>query len=144
MSTKLLSRRQARWSEFLSRFNFRIIYRLGKASGKPDALTRRSGYLPKEGDECTAFQCQVVLKPYNLIDTLGALTLACGQVAVEPAVVAEEPAVVAEEPATIAEGPALPADDPAEAAEKLIEELFNEAYTKDPIPDDVLGQLRRG
>ena len=56
MSTKLLSRRQARWSEFLSRFNFRIVYRPGKAGGKPDALTRRSGDLPKEGDEHTAFQ----------------------------------------------------------------------------------------
>ena len=72
-----------------------------------------------------------------MIDTPGALTLACGQVA-------EEPAVVAEEPGPVAEEPALPADDPAEAAEKSIEKLFNEAYTKDPIPDDVLGQLRRG
>ena len=58
MSTKLLSRRQARWSEFLSRFNFKIVYRPGKARAKPDALTRRSGDLPKEGDkynECTKF-----------------------------------------------------------------------------------------
>ena len=78
-----------------------------------------------------------MLKPHNLIDTPEALTLACGQVA-------EEPAVVVEEPAAVAEGPALPADDPAEAVEESIEELFNEAYTKDPIPDDVLGQLRRG
>ena len=54
MSTKLLSHRQVRWSEFLSRFNFRIIYRSGKAGRKPDALTRWSGELPKEGDECTA------------------------------------------------------------------------------------------
>ena len=112
MSTKLLSRRQARWSEFLSRFNFRIIYQLGKAGGKPDALTRQSGDLPKEGDERTAFQRQVVMKPHNLIDTLGALTLVYGQVAGEPAVVVEEPAIVAEEPAAVAEGPALPADDP--------------------------------
>ena len=52
--------------------------------------------------------------------------------------------MVAEEPAAIAEEPALPAEDPAGAAEKSIEKLFNEAYTKDPIPDDVLGQLRRG
>jgi RNase H-like domain found in reverse transcriptase len=29
-TTKLLNRRQARWSEFLSRFNFRIVYRPGK------------------------------------------------------------------------------------------------------------------
>ena len=130
MSTKLLSRRQACWSEFLSQFNFRIISQLSKAVGKPDALTQRSGDLPKEGDEHTAFQRQVVLKPHNLIDTLEALTLACGQVAGEPAMVAEELAAVAEEPA-------LP-------VEKSIEELFNEAYTKDPIPDDMLGQLRRG
>ena len=52
--------------------------------------------------------------------------------------------MIAEEPAAVAEGPALPADDPAEAAEESIEELFNEAYTKDPIPDNVLGQLCRG
>ena len=78
MSTKLLRCRQARWSEFLSRFNFRIIYRPAKAGGKPDALTRRSGDLPKEGDERTALQRQVVLKSYNLIDTPVALTLAYG------------------------------------------------------------------
>ncbi|KAI1001585.1 hypothetical protein K3495_g6619 [Podosphaera aphanis] len=41
MSTKTLNRRQARWSEFLYRFNFVISYRLGKLGGKPDALTRR-------------------------------------------------------------------------------------------------------
>lgn len=29
-TSKLLNRRQARWSEFLSRFNFRIQYRPGK------------------------------------------------------------------------------------------------------------------
>ena len=40
-STKLHNRRQARWSEHLSRFNFQIVYRPGKADGKPDALTRR-------------------------------------------------------------------------------------------------------
>jgi hypothetical protein len=50
-TTKLLNRRQARWSEFLSRFNFKILYRPGKQGGKPDALTRRSEDLPKEGDE---------------------------------------------------------------------------------------------
>ena len=51
ISTKLLSRREAHWSEFLLRFNFKIVYRLGKAGAKPDALTRRSGDLPKEGDK---------------------------------------------------------------------------------------------
>ena len=145
MSTKLLSRCQVCWSRFLSRFNFRIIYRLGKAGGKPDALTRWSRDLPKEGDEWTAFQCQVVLKPHNLIDTPGALILVCGQVVGEPAIVAEEPTMVVEEPAvvakelaTIAEEPSLPVEDPIGAAEKSIEKLFNEAYTNDPIPGNVL------
>jgi reverse transcriptase-like protein len=36
MTTKLLNQRQIRWSEFLSRFNFRIVYRPGVQGGKPD------------------------------------------------------------------------------------------------------------
>jgi hypothetical protein len=65
MSTKMLNRRQARWSEFLSRYNFRIIYRPGKQGEKPDALTRRSQDLPKEGDERLQHQSRVVLKKEN-------------------------------------------------------------------------------
>jgi hypothetical protein len=65
-TTKLLNRRQARWSEFLSRFKFVITYRPGKQGAKPDALTRRSGDLPKEGDERLQHQSQVVLKKENL------------------------------------------------------------------------------
>ncbi|KAK9652865.1 hypothetical protein HCH54_010281 [Aspergillus fumigatus] len=66
MSTKLLNRRQARWSEFLSRFNFKIVYRPGKQGVKPDALTRRSEDLPKEGDERLQHQSQTILKKENL------------------------------------------------------------------------------
>ncbi|KAG0161061.1 hypothetical protein PDIDSM_8594 [Penicillium digitatum] len=65
-TTKLLNRRQARWSEFLSRFNFKITYRPGKQGAKPDALTRRSEDIPKEGDERLAHQSQTVLKNENL------------------------------------------------------------------------------
>ena len=134
ISTKLLSRRQARWSKFLSRFNFKIVYRLGKASAKPDALTRRSGDLPKEGDkhdERTRFQHQVVLKLQNLTDLSdAALTLACGWInEVEEEVnwaVKEEEA--GEEASNV----------------KTIRELFNEAYIQDPILNDVLGQLCTG
>jgi len=68
MSTKLLNHRQARWSEFLSRFDFRITYRPGKAGGKPDALTQRSGDLPKERDERLLANRHAVLKPQNLSD----------------------------------------------------------------------------
>ena len=66
MSTKSLNRRQARWSEFLSRFDFKIHYRPEKAGAKPDALTRRSGDLPREGDERLLHQSQTILKPQNL------------------------------------------------------------------------------
>jgi hypothetical protein len=47
----MLNRRQAYWSEFLSCYNFCIIYRPGKQGEKPDALIRRLEDLPKEGDE---------------------------------------------------------------------------------------------
>ena len=66
MSTKLLNRRQTRWAEFLSRFNFKIVYCPGKAGGKPDALTRRSEDLPEGGDERLQHMEQTVLKPKNL------------------------------------------------------------------------------
>ena len=46
MSTKELSERQGRWQEFLSQYNFRIIYRPRKEGRKPDALTRRPGDIP--------------------------------------------------------------------------------------------------
>jgi len=82
MSTKLLNRRQARWSEFLSRFDFRITYRPGKAGGKPDALTRRSGDLPKEGDERLLTNRHGVLKPRNLIDVPEAIRMDVGRIKV--------------------------------------------------------------
>src|ERR1700676_2329771 len=50
LTTKLLTRRQARWSEFLTPFNLAIRFRPGKLGAKPDALTRRWDVYPKEGD----------------------------------------------------------------------------------------------
>ena len=84
-------------------------------------LTRWSGDLPgKRGDVRVEFQHQVVLKPHNLTaEVPEALTMACGRLA-EP----KEPSIAEELPALI--------------------ELFDTAYEKDPIPNDVLGQLRRG
>jgi hypothetical protein len=49
-TTKILTRRQARWSEFLTPFNLAIRFRPGKLGAKPDALTRRWDVYPKEGD----------------------------------------------------------------------------------------------
>jgi hypothetical protein len=49
-TTRLLTRCQARWSEYLSGFDFTIQYHPGKQGGKPDALTRRSDVYPQEGE----------------------------------------------------------------------------------------------
>ena len=67
MTTKQLNRRQARWAEFLSEFNFRITYRPGKQGTKPDSLTRRIGDLPEDdNDERRQFQHQIMLKAKHL------------------------------------------------------------------------------
>jgi hypothetical protein len=65
MTKKLLNRTQARWTEFLTRFDYEIIYRPGKSNGKADALTRRPGVLPEGGDERLKNMEHVVLKPHN-------------------------------------------------------------------------------
>jgi reverse transcriptase-like protein len=49
-STKALSQRQVRWSEFLSQFNFRIVYRPGSKAVRPDALSRKPGDRPAKAD----------------------------------------------------------------------------------------------
>ena len=51
ITTKRLNRRQARQSEFLSRFNFKIIYRLGNQGTKPDTLTRYSEDRPRDSKD---------------------------------------------------------------------------------------------
>lgn len=70
-STKQLNHRQACWSEFLSWFDYKIIYWPKKAGGKPDALTQRSEDLLKErneSDEQNQFQHQTIIKSYNMDD----------------------------------------------------------------------------
>jgi len=41
-TTKVLNRRQVRWSEMLGEYKFRILYTPGKDNGRADALSRRS------------------------------------------------------------------------------------------------------
>ena len=49
-STKILNRRQARWAEILSEFDFTIVYRPAKKNGKADALSRRLDHELERGD----------------------------------------------------------------------------------------------
>jgi hypothetical protein len=50
-TTRLLTRRQVQWSEYLSQFNFVIQFHPGKLGTKPDALTRHWDVYAKEGDK---------------------------------------------------------------------------------------------
>ena len=52
-SSKVLSRRQARWAEFLSEFWFKVVYRPGHLNTKADILSRRRDYADEEGSEPT-------------------------------------------------------------------------------------------
>ena len=61
MTTKKLSARQARWAEYLSRFNFQIVYKPGCENHAADALSRK--------DPCKEFdvaRTQVMIPPEKL------------------------------------------------------------------------------
>jgi predicted aspartyl protease len=66
MSTKRLTRRQARWAETLSRYNFVITYAPGKTN-HADALTRKPGDRPEgANDERLVMQERTLLGPCNV------------------------------------------------------------------------------
>jgi transposase InsO family protein len=50
-TTKQLSPRHMRWSEFLSRFNFRIKYRPGSVNTRADALSRKPEHVPASDED---------------------------------------------------------------------------------------------
>ena len=50
-TSKVLSRLQARWYEFLAEFDFVVRYRPNDKIGKPDELSRRWDLRPEEGSE---------------------------------------------------------------------------------------------
>jgi len=64
--TKVYNRRQARWAEKMSRFDFIIVFRPGKLSGKPDALSRRPDHM--HGELSIPTQATTFLRP-DQVDT---------------------------------------------------------------------------
>jgi hypothetical protein len=70
-TTKVLNRRQARWAELLSTYDFQIVYRKGSSNGKPDALSRRPELRPKEGGTTAADTTAPLLKPEQYIEIAG-------------------------------------------------------------------------
>jgi len=70
MTKKLLNQKQDRWSKFLTPFDYKIVYRPGKSTGKLDAFTRRPGDRPDQGDERLKNMEQMVPKLQNLPERL--------------------------------------------------------------------------
>lgn len=67
MESKELTRRQARWSEKLADFNFKITYRPGKQNDKADALTRMPGSTPPGKEDIRQqHQNRTILTPDRL------------------------------------------------------------------------------
>jgi hypothetical protein len=66
--TKVYNRRQARWAEKLSRFDFTITFRPGVRQGKPDALSRRPDHRSKGGITLGKKHEFAFLKPHQVHD----------------------------------------------------------------------------
>lgn len=64
MASQLLNRCQARWSSFLSEFDFQLDYAPGTRN-PADAASQRQDYKPQEGDETTVNQRQAFLNLYH-------------------------------------------------------------------------------
>src|SRR5258708_22414272 len=82
MTSKKLSRRQARWAEFLAQFNMRVHFRPGRLGSKPDALTHRWDlYTDGDGQEPTATNMHPIFDSKHLAEDL---VLACMGTVEEP------------------------------------------------------------
>lgn len=66
MTQRTLNRRQARWSKYLSQFDFKIQALPGKANARADALSRRPGDLPCDKEGGNTLREQTILKPERL------------------------------------------------------------------------------
>ena len=67
MTSKKLTRRQARWALTLANYNFQITFRPGIKNGKADALTRKPGDRPLDDtDERQKHQVQTLIPARKL------------------------------------------------------------------------------
>ena len=67
MTTKKLTLRQAKWAEFLLKFNFKITYQSGKKNDKADALTKKPNKRPiSNEDDWQKHKMRVLLPPERI------------------------------------------------------------------------------
>jgi len=67
---EMLSQRQIRWNMFLSRFDFKLVYRAGKKSGKPDILSRRSDHFVDSPNDVSCLSIRLHSNNKTLIDSI--------------------------------------------------------------------------
>ncbi|KAG0155432.1 hypothetical protein PDIDSM_1009 [Penicillium digitatum] len=133
-TTKLLNRRQARWSEFLSRFNFKITYRPGKQGAKPDALTRSQTVLKKEN-----LQINVTTRQRNGVTTTTPPELP--DLPEEPPIITVPPDI-ADPPITAApETRVRFIENNLPEPPSTIKDLLLEAYNQDKVVQSILEAL---
>ena len=114
-----------RWSEFLSRFNFRITYKPGHTNVRPDALSRKPEHHPQDVDDDRLSNRRRPVIPPGRFDAsfdAAAVTLSA---AVLPA--PDEPI------------PLYALD-----AQRPVDELIDESYAKSPLLQEMLAWLADG
>ena len=152
-----LNQRQVRWSGFMAQFPWYAEYRPGKLGGKPDALTRRSGDLPKEGDERLAERVQTLLKPENYAirseshrqsSDRDAIQAPDNPTPTHDTIRAAELALPAGKPPSPSPpsplSPSPPSPPSPSPPPTDFESLLSAAYASDPFPSEVLELLRTG
>ena len=72
---KIYHRKQARWAEKLSKFDFIIVFQPGKNGGKPDALSQRPDYMEqaRREDRMMTFLCPNQVDTSAIVEELKAL-----------------------------------------------------------------------
>ena len=152
MTTKQLNRRQARWADFFSEFNFKIMYRPGKQGEKPDTLTRRSQDLPKGFEDIREqHQFQPLLQEHQLDDDI--------RKALKVVFYAntagdddhdndqDDRSEITEEDATESEEPNAEhisgTDETENPITKTLEELIEEAYERDETVQDIIAAKKK-
>jgi hypothetical protein len=123
-TTKELTQRHMRWSEFLSRFNFRITYKPGSTNIRPDSLSRKPEHRPQSGDDDRLVNRRrpvippTKFDPDYLSDDCLQITLRAGDKDAVPLY--------------------------ALNAERPIDELIDESYASSPFLQEVLSWLTDG
>lgn len=124
-STKALNQRQVRWSEFLSQFNFQIVYRPGALAVLPDALSRKAEDRPRnEKDERLKHRKRTVL-PETVFDNI-----------------AMEDLINQANKEANNNMCAAPIDMILPGIGRPIDELIDEAYTRSEIASDMILSLQ--